>query len=133
MNTNRVLLKHVYFQHGSIADIKTEKEDKKGLPMFDSTNVVNWSKRLKMRLMRRNKNHLGWEERPECPPQGATAAVRAEFKQDLAAWLERKETCVSSVYEAVQSVPEALEIVEQYYGGEGNPVGRRSKQEGPGK
>ena len=25
----------------------------------------------------------------------------------LAAWLERKDTCVSSIYEAVQSVPEA--------------------------
>ena len=64
--------------------------------------------------MRRNRNHLGSDKRPERPPQGATAAVRAEFKQDLAAWLERKDTCVSSIYEAVQSVPEALEIVEQY-------------------
>ena len=28
--------------------------------------------------------------------------------------LKRKDTCVSSIYEAAQSLPEALEIVEQY-------------------
>ena len=28
--------------------------------------------------------------------------------------MERKDTCVSSIYEAVQKVPEALEVVEQY-------------------
>ena len=90
-----------------VADSKTEKDDMKDLPMFDSTNVVNWSKRLKMWLMR--MNHLSLDEKPERPPRGAAAAVRAEYKQDLAAWLERKDTCVSSIYEAVQSVPEALE------------------------
>ena len=62
----------------------------------------------------KNKNHLGLEEKPERPPQGAAAAVRVEYKHDLAAWLERKDTCVSSIYEAVQSVPDALKIVEQY-------------------
>ena len=46
-------------------------------------------------------------------PPGAAAAVKAEYKHDLAAWLERKETCVSSIYEAVRKVPEALEVVEQ--------------------
>ena len=29
-------------------------------------------------------------------------------------WLERKDTSVSSVYESVPGLPEALEIVEQY-------------------
>ena len=33
---------------------------------------------------------------------------------ELSEWLERKDTCVSSIYESVQGVPEALEIVEQY-------------------
>ena len=37
------------------------------------------------------------------PPQGAAAAVRAEYKQDLAAWLEGKDTCVSSIYEACRA------------------------------
>ena len=97
-----------------VADTKGEKDDMKGLPLFNSTNVVNWSKWLKMWLMRKNKNHLGLEEKPERPPPGAAAAVKAEYKHDLAAWLERKDTCVSSIYEAVQKVPEALEVVEQY-------------------
>ena len=95
-----------------VADTKEEKDDMKGLPLFDSTNVVNWSRRLW--LMRKNRNHLGLEEKPERPPSGAAAAVKAEYKHDLAAWLERKDTCVSSLYEAVQKVPEAFEVVEQY-------------------
>ena len=64
--------------------------------------------------MRKNRNHLGLEEKSERPSQGAAAAVRVEYKHDLSAWLERKDTCVSSIYKAVQSLPEALEIVEQY-------------------
>ena len=35
--------------------------------------------------------------------------MRQEYKEELAAWLERKETCMSAVYESVQAVPEALE------------------------
>ena len=84
-----------------------------GIPLFDSTNVVNWSKRLKMGLMQKNRNHLGLEEKPERPTPGAAAVVKAEYKHDLAAWLECKDTCVSSIYEAVQKLPEALEVVEQ--------------------
>ena len=62
-----------------IADIKTEKDDMMGLPMFDSTNVANWSKRLKMWLVRINGNRLVLDEKPERPPQDAAAAVRAEL------------------------------------------------------
>ena len=40
--------------------------------------------------------------------------MRQEYKEELAAWLERKNSCVSAVYESVQAVPEALEIVDQY-------------------
>ena len=68
-----------------VADIKGEKDDMKDLPLFDSTNVVNWSKRLKMWLMQKNKNHLGLEEKPERPPPGVATAVKAEYKHDLAA------------------------------------------------
>ena len=75
-----------------VADNKMEKDDMKGLPMFGSTR----SKRLKMWLMRKNsRDHLGLEEKPERPPQGAAAAVRVEYKHDLAARAERKDTCVS--------------------------------------
>ena len=91
-----------------------EKSDMMGLPMFDSTNVVTWSKRLKMWLMRKRRNPLGLENRPEQPPNNAAAAVRQENKEELTVWLERKDTCVSAVYESVQAVPEVLEIVDQY-------------------
>ena len=57
---------------------------------------------------------MGLENRPERPPNNAAAAVRQEYKEELAAWLERKDTCVSAAYESVQAVPEALEIVDQY-------------------
>ena len=67
-----------------------------------------------MWLRRKRRNHLGLEERPARPPNNAAAAIRAEYKMDLCEWLERKDTCVSSIYESVQGVPEALEIVEQY-------------------
>ena len=35
--------------------------------------------------MRKNRNHLGLEEKLESPPQGAAAAARMEYKHDLAA------------------------------------------------
>ena len=43
--------------------------------------------------------------------------MRAEYKIELSERLEVKDTCVSSIYESVQRVPEALEIVEQYIRG----------------
>ena len=43
MLRNSVLIKHATSH--MVANIKTEKDDMKGLPMFDSTNVVNRSKR----------------------------------------------------------------------------------------
>ena len=80
-----------------VADTETEKSDMTGLPMFDSTNVVTWSKHLKMWLMRKRRNHLGLENRPVRPPNNAAAAVRQEYMEALAASLERKDTCVSAV------------------------------------
>ena len=67
-----------------------------------------------MWLMRKRLNYLGLENRPDRLPTDAAAAVRQEYKEELAAWLERKDTCVSAVYEYVQAVREALEIVDQY-------------------
>ena len=43
--------------------------------MFDTTYVVNWSKRLKMWLMRKHRNHLGFEDKSERPPNNAAAAT----------------------------------------------------------
>ena len=39
---------------------------------------------------------------PERPSQGAAAAARVEYKHDLVVWLEKKDACVSTIYEAVQ-------------------------------
>ena len=50
--------------------------------MFDSANVVNWAKKLKMWLMRNRRNHLGLEAPPVRPPNNAAAAVKAEYKKD---------------------------------------------------
>ena len=41
-----------------VADKEKEKNDIIGLPMFDSTNVVTWSTRLKLWLMR--KGGITW-------------------------------------------------------------------------
>ena len=79
-----------------------------------------------MWLMRK-RNHLGLEERPTRPPNNAAAAIRAEYKMELSEWLERKDTGVSLIYESVQGVPEALEIVEQsVHQREGNPTCQQS-------
>ena len=50
-----------------VADINKERKDMKGLPIFDSAGVVTWSKKLKMWLMRKKRNHLGLENRPAHP------------------------------------------------------------------
>ena len=72
-----------------VADKEKEKNDMIGLPMFDSIKVVTWSKLLKIWLMRKRQNHLGLDNRPERPPSNAAAAVRQEYKEELAAWLEK--------------------------------------------
>ena len=60
-----------------VADMNEEPEDLKGLPMFESVNVVTWWKKLKMWLMRKS-NHLDLEDRPAWPPNNAPAAAKAE-------------------------------------------------------
>ena len=72
-----------------VANINLEKEELKGLPVFDMTNMVNRSIRLKIWMMRKRRNHQGLEERPARPPNNPTAAIREEFKLELSEWLER--------------------------------------------
>eukprot|EP00602_Paraphysomonas_sp_CaronLab_P006064 CAMPEP_0185018740 /NCGR_PEP_ID=MMETSP1103-20130426/1413_1 /TAXON_ID=36769 /ORGANISM="Paraphysomonas bandaiensis, Strain Caron Lab Isolate" /LENGTH=260 /DNA_ID=CAMNT_0027548693 /DNA_START=77 /DNA_END=855 /DNA_ORIENTATION=- len=69
----------------------------KHLPKFDQFGVVNWTKRLRVWLMRKNRNHLGLEERPHRPADNASTAASVPSS------------------EAVQPVAEALEIVDQYF------------------
>ena len=64
--------------------------------------------------MRKKHNHLGLEDRPARPPNNASAAAKTEYRTALDTWLERKDTCVSAIYEAVKGIPDALEIADQY-------------------
>ena len=67
-----------------------------------------------MWLMQKKRNRLGLEDRPARPPNNSSAAAKTEYKTALDAWLERKDTCVSAIYEAVEGIPDALEIANQY-------------------
>ena len=46
------------------------------------------------------------------PPNNAPAAAKAEERVALDTWLERKETCVSAIYKAVEGIPDALETTD---------------------
>ena len=70
-----------------VADTQSGKEDLKGLPLINSANTVNWSKRLNMWLMRKKRNHLRLEDKPPRPPNNAVAHVRGEYSNQLAIWL----------------------------------------------
>ena len=43
----------------------------KGLTMFDSVNVLIWSKQLNMWLMRKKRNHFDREDKPARPHNNA--------------------------------------------------------------
>lgn len=68
--------------------------------------MLDWLKSLKIWLIRKRYNLLGLESRPVRPPNDASAAVKADYKKELAVWL-----CQCN-YEAVQMIPEALDIVD---------------------
>ena len=90
-----------------VADNSMEREDIQGQPMFDSANVVNWVKKLMMWLMRKKRNHLGLEHR--------LSDLRTTQQQPLEQNTKRVLKNVwSAIYETVQHVPDALEIVDQY-------------------
>ena len=110
-----------------VADNNKERQDTTGLRIFDSANVVTWSKKLKMWLMQKKHNHLGLEDRPACPTNNASAAAKAkyklgpktgedmriiiiiiEYRTALDTRLKRKDTCVSAIYVAVEGIPDAL-------------------------
>ena len=64
--------------------------------------------------MCKKRNHLGLEGRPACPPNNASAAAKAEYRTALDTWLGRKDTFVGAIYEAVEGIPDTLEIADQY-------------------
>ena len=97
-----------------VANEKRES-DKTGVPLIDVKDVVTWAKKIKMYLMKKKRNHLGLEPHGLVRPANhATAAVKETYQKALEAWQERKDTCVSEIYNAVEDNADALEIVDQY-------------------
>jgi hypothetical protein len=97
-----------------VAENKMET-DKNSVPPFDGKNVVTWSKKMKIYLMKKKRNHLGLEpHRLIRPANNAAAEVKEIYLRALEAWQERKDTCVSEIYSAVEVNSDALEIADQY-------------------
>ena len=56
-----------------------------------------------------------WSGKQTCSSHiNASAAAKTEYRIALDTWLERKDTCVSAIHEAVEGIPDALEIADQY-------------------
>ena len=99
-----------------VAENKQETDKNGGPPPIDISDVVTWAKMLKVYLMRKKRNHLGLEPHGlVIPGAGANAESRSIYRAALETWRERKDTCISSIYEAVEGNPEALEIVDQCF------------------
>ena len=92
-----------------VADTEGEKNDMKGLAVLDPTNFINITE-IKGGVTA-GKHKLGTSSigKEASPSSGAAAAVITDYKQAVVVWLQRKDTCVSSIYEAAQKVPEALD------------------------
>jgi hypothetical protein len=75
-------------------------KDKQRMPKFDKSNVVQWTKDIFMFLMVKNRNHKGFDTPPVLV--GNAVAARAIWVKLMDTWLERKDTCVSTIYVACQ-------------------------------
>ena len=62
-----------------------------------------------MWLMRKKRNNP-LEEKSQASQQ--SSYICEEYPNQLAIWLERKDTSISAIYESVLKVPNALELVE---------------------
>ena len=78
-------------------------EDDKKL-RFDKNQADYSARKIKMHLMKKNRNHLGLED----PPAGG---------RNLESWRERNDTCVSTIWEACEHDPDVLEVANQYLEG----------------
>jgi hypothetical protein len=87
-------------------------KDKQRMPKFDKSNVVQWTKDIFMYLMFKNRNHKGFDAPPVLV--GNAVAARAIWVKLMDTWLERKDTCVSTIYVACQDDCDANAIVAQY-------------------
>jgi hypothetical protein len=84
-------------------------KDRQSLPMFDPKDVVNWGDDIVMWCMTRNRNHLGFER-----PPTLVGSQHAKHEKAMEVWLERKDTCVSTIFTACRYDAVALEVVKQY-------------------
>ena len=85
-----------------VAENKLETDSHGGPPPIDVKDVVTWSKKLKMFLMKKRRNHLGLEPHGLVRPgNNAPANVKETYQKALEIWQERKDTCISFIYESV--------------------------------
>mmetsp|Transcript_18889 Transcript_18889/g.27258 ORF Transcript_18889/g.27258 Transcript_18889/m.27258 type:complete len:103 (-) Transcript_18889:474-782(-) len=68
----------------------------KHLPKFDQFGVVNWTKRLRVWLMRKNRNHLGLEERPHRPADNASTAASVPSSKLFNLWRRRLRLLINT-------------------------------------
>ena len=95
-----------------VAENKMETDSYGGPPPIDIKDVVTWSKKLKMFLMKKKRNHLGLEPHGLVRPGiNASANLQEIYQKGLEIWQERKDTCISFIYESVAGNGEALEFV----------------------
>ena len=85
-----------------VADTQTGKDDLKGLLLFDSANENAEAQSSQIK-----------EETLQASQQRSFSRSRGD-PNNLAIWMERKDTCFSAIYKSVLKVPNALEIAEQY-------------------
>ena len=68
-----------------------------------------------MHLRKKKRNHLGLEDPPSLPQgPGITSRDSKSYKEDLDAWLERNDTCLSIIYDTTAKDNVAREVVEQF-------------------
>jgi hypothetical protein len=76
---------------------------------------VGWVKTLKMYLMKKKRNHLGLTPHGLVAPAiNGSDGMKLAFERKVEEWKERKDTCISIIYECASNNGEALEIVDQY-------------------
>jgi hypothetical protein len=98
-----------------VAENKMESDRNGGPPPIDVKDILGWVKTLKMYLMKKKRNHLGLTPHGLVTPAiNASDEMKLAFERKVEEWKERKDTCISIIYECASNNGEALEIVDQY-------------------
>ena len=80
-----------------VADDNMERDDKR--LRFDKEQAENSAAKIKIHLMKKNRNHLGLGPQPH---------------QKVEEWRERNDTCVATIWEACEHDPDVREVADQY-------------------